>query len=80
MNKPNISIFLFAMFLFISILPQSAFAYIGPGSGVTFVGSIIALAAGLILGLIGFVWYPVKRLLRYVRERNDADFHNEDDE
>ncbi len=41
-----------------------AFAYTGPGAGITAIGSLLALVAALVLGIIGFVWYPVKRLMK----------------
>lgn len=38
-------------------------AYIGPGAGLGAVGSLLALVGAAALMVIGFVWYPVKRLL-----------------
>ena len=49
-------------------LPASA--YVGPGAGLTAIGSALALIAALFLALVGFVWYPIKRLLR--RKHQDA--------
>ena len=49
--------------LFVCLLPNTAHAYIGPGAGITALGSLLALAAALLLAAIGFVWYPAKRLL-----------------
>lgn len=46
------------------ILPQAAFAYVGPGAGITAIGAVLALIGGLILAVFGFVWYPIKRLFR----------------
>lgn len=37
-------------------------AYIGPGAGLGAVGAMLALVGAGILMVIGFVWYPVKRL------------------
>ncbi len=45
-------------------LPGMAQAYVGPGAGLTAIGTMLALAAALVLAVVGFVWYPVKRLLR----------------
>ena len=45
-------------------LPQAAFAYVGPGAGITAIGAVLALIGGLILAVFGFVWYPIKRLRR----------------
>jgi hypothetical protein len=44
-----------------------AFAYVGPGAGVSAIGAALALIGGLILAIVGFVWYPLKRLLRFLR-------------
>lgn len=38
--------------------------YIGPGAGLTAIGAFFALVVGLIVGILGFVWYPVKKWLR----------------
>lgn len=48
----------------IGMLPIAAYAYVGPGAGLTAIGTMVALVAALILAVVGFVWYPVKRLLR----------------
>ena len=37
-------------------------AYIGPGPGLGAVGAMLALIGVGVLMVIGFVWYPVKRL------------------
>ena len=46
------------------------FAYIGPGAGLSAVGSVLALVGAVLLMILGFVWYPVKRIL--VRKRQDS--------
>ncbi|MEM5477769.1 hypothetical protein [Pacificibacter sp. AS14] len=48
----------------ITILPVTAQAYVGPGAGLTAIGTMVALLAALILAVVGFVWYPIKRLMR----------------
>jgi len=50
--------------------PQNAQAYIGPGAGVGAVGTAIALVGAVILLIVGFVWYPLKRLLRRGKKPN----------
>ena len=47
-----------------AVLPEAALAYVGPGAGLTAIGTVLALLAAVGLALVGFVWYPVKRLLR----------------
>lgn len=43
--------------------PVAAQAYVGPGAGLTAIGTLVALVAAVLLAVAGFVWYPVKRLL-----------------
>lgn len=49
--------------------PNVAEAYIGPGAGLSAIGTIIALVGAILLAVVGFVWYPVKRVLRKRAER-----------
>jgi uncharacterized membrane protein len=39
-------------------------AYVGPGGGLSAIGAFLAVVAAAIVAVFGFVWYPVKRLLR----------------
>jgi hypothetical protein len=49
--------------------PTPAMAYVGPGPGLSAIGVFLALFMGLILAVFGFVWYPIKRLLRRLRRK-----------
>lgn len=49
-----------------------AFAYVGPGAGLSAVGSLLALLGAAALVAVGFVWYPLKRLLRARRRARPA--------
>jgi hypothetical protein len=46
-----------------------AWAYVGPGAGLTVIGAALAFLAAIVLAIIGFVWYPIKRLVRAVAAR-----------
>lgn len=46
-----------------AIVPAAAEAYVGPGAGLTAIGTMLALLAALALAVVGFVWYPIKRLM-----------------
>jgi hypothetical protein len=50
--------------------PSNADAYVGPGSGVTVIGAALSLVGGILLAIVGFIWYPIKRLLRRSRQRS----------
>lgn len=46
------------------LIPGPALAYIGPGVGLGAVAVTVGLVLGAVLLMGGFVWYPLKRLLR----------------
>ena len=58
---------LMLMTVAVAITPSLAFAYVGPGAGLSALGSLVSLLAALGLAIVGFVWYPVRRLLRRIR-------------
>jgi flagellar biogenesis protein FliO len=45
-------------------MPAVAHAYVGPGAGIGAVVVTLALVLGLILLVVGFLWYPIKRVMR----------------
>ncbi len=63
------SFFLLLFLLF--FLPHSAFAYIGPGAGLSAIGAFLAVVAGIIVAIFGFLWYPIKRLLRKKKRKHN---------
>ena len=50
-------------------LATPAHAYVGPGAGLSAIGIVVGLISAVLLGVVGFIWYPVKRLLKLRRER-----------
>jgi len=53
--------------------PQYAGAYIGPGAGISAIGSVLALIGGIFLAILGFLWYPIKRLLAKFKKKKKSD-------
>jgi hypothetical protein len=53
--------------LLVCCFPCPAMAYVGPGTGMTAVGVFLAVVMGVVVAVFGFLWYPVKRLLRTYR-------------
>jgi len=51
-------------------VPGRADAYIGPGAGITVLGTVVAFFAAIFFAIVGFVWYPIKRLLRVLKSKN----------
>ena len=60
----------FALMLLASAAP--AHAYMGPGAGLAFIGSLLALIGAIAIGALGVIWYPLKRLI-HMRHGSDAD-------
>jgi hypothetical protein len=58
-----------------TFLPQYVFAYIGPGAGISAIGTVVAFIGAILLAIVGFVWYPMKRLLIKMKkkEKNDQE-------
>lgn len=52
------------------ILPSAAHAYIGPGAGLGAIAVTIALVLGLLLLVVGLVWFPAKRIIKNRRAGN----------
>lgn len=52
--------------LLLLLLFQSlpAFAYVGPGTGLSAIGTILAFLGSILLLIVGFLWYPIKRLIK----------------
>jgi hypothetical protein len=53
----------------IAVLAYSplALAYIGPGLGAGAIATVLGIVSGLLMLVVGIVWYPVKRLVRRLR-------------
>jgi hypothetical protein len=52
------------------LLPLPVVAYVGPGAGLSALGSLLALLAAIVVAIAGFLWYPIKRL--FGRRRTSA--------
>lgn len=55
-----------------ALSPSLAHAYVGPGLGLGAVSSFFTLIGAIFLGIVGFIWYPIKRLLRMLRSRSSG--------
>lgn len=59
MKSASTLLLLFALLL---LVPDAALAYGGPGSVISGIGAVLAALGALLAALLGFVWYPLKRL------------------
>ena len=51
------------------LLPDSAYAYVGPGAGFALIGSFAALLTALLAGLVSILFWPVRFVVRSLRRR-----------
>jgi hypothetical protein len=58
-----------AMLCFVALACQNAWAYIGPGAGVSFLGSLWAILVGIVLALAAILFWPIRWMLRRMRRR-----------
>ena len=72
MNLGRLTFCLGALFVG-TVLPNFALAYIGPGAGLSAIGTFLAVVGAAILLIVGFVWYPAKRLLRWLKAKRNSD-------
>jgi hypothetical protein len=56
-------------FLVLLAVSLDALAYVGPGLGVGALAAVLGVVAGILMLVVGVVWYPLKRLYRRYRER-----------
>jgi hypothetical protein len=56
------SLFLTAISLF--LFSSASYSYIGPGAGLSAFGALLALVATVAVAILGFIWYPLKRMIR----------------
>ena len=46
-----------------------ALAYVGPGLGAGTLAAVLGVVGGILMLVVGVVWYPLKRVIRRFRER-----------
>ena len=57
-----------ALFLLASLLfPAPAWAYIGPGLGAGAIAAALAVLGSILLGMFSVIYYPIKRLMKKLR-------------
>lgn len=48
-----------------------AHAYMGPGLGLGAIGVVLGVVGSILLGIVSIIWYPVKRLIRSLRQKSN---------
>jgi uncharacterized membrane protein len=52
-----------------ALLPSPVYAYMGPGAGLSAIGALLSLVATVVVSLLGFIWFPLKRAIRMLKPR-----------
>lgn len=52
------------------VLPSSALAYVGPGAGLTMLGSAITLIVVIIIAIVGLIIWPLRAIQRLRRGKS----------
>jgi len=55
----------------LAAMPCFAYAYVGPGAGLSAIGTFLALIAGVLVAIVGFLWFPLKRLFFKRKEKDE---------
>ena len=61
---------LFVVLTLSFLVSSNSQAYIGPGAGLSAIGTVLAFLAAIVLAIVGFVWYPLKRLRKKMAAKN----------
>ncbi len=68
-NKVRRAVALCLTSISFAAIPASALAYVGPGAGLSIIGSVLALLAAVIVAIFGFLFFPIRRMLRKRKQR-----------
>ncbi|MEM1369506.1 MAG: hypothetical protein AAGG02_16155 [Cyanobacteria bacterium P01_H01_bin.15] len=64
MNYQRFGVVALSAFLWSVVLASPGLAYIGPGTGIAAIGAFLALIAAVFFAIVGFLWFPIKRMLK----------------
>ncbi len=52
-----------------ALVPSAAYAYVGPGAGLAFLGSVIAVVLAVVIALVALVLFPLRLLRKTIKQR-----------
>jgi len=76
MKKFNI-LLCFALCLALLAIQTPAFAYIGPGAGIPFIGSFIGFVVTVVLVISAILFWPIRKLLKRKKSNNNNNDNNQ---
>lgn len=57
------------VFLLLMLLSLEAQAYVGPGMGAGTAAVVLGILGSIFLTLFAILWYPIKRLIKKIKEK-----------
>jgi hypothetical protein len=54
-------------------MPECAFAYVGPGAGLTMLGALLGVLAAVVLAITGVLLWPIRAMLARRRQAKKAE-------
>lgn len=73
MKTPAMNIICLWLIALVLLTPSATHAYVGPGAGISAIGSLLALIAAVVVAIFGFLWYPIKRLMGKKKAASSTD-------
>ena len=61
-----------AAMILAAVMPTTAAAYVGPGAGLTFIASLLAVGAAVLIMIGGLVAFPIRLMMKAARKRREA--------
>ncbi len=61
-----------AIFIIVIVLvSKNAYAYVGPGAGITMLGALWAVVISILIAVIAVLFWPVRFLIRKMRKKEE---------
>ena len=59
----------FFLMVVMFIGPVNAFAYVGPGAGLTFIGALVGMVVAIVLAIGAILFWPVRFLIKKIKKK-----------
>lgn len=66
----NLKAIIFATMIFIFVCPIVALAYVGPGAGLSLIGSLIGMGVAIIAAIGAILFWPIRALIKHFKKKN----------
>jgi len=63
----------FMIMITLVFYPFAAFAYVGPGAGLTLIGSLIGAVVAIVLALGAILLWPLRRLIKKIKKNRQTE-------